>query len=128
MKDRLIELIDKAKEEYANDVTDHNETEYIVETLLDDGWMRPPCKAGDTVYAIYDKKVYEAVAEQVTVVCHISGTKIIKVKAEFDVEDWFYNDGRKTKYGICGYYQENVFLTREEAVKALQRRREDEGK
>lgn len=49
MRDRLIELIDKAKEEYANDVTDHTETEYIVETLLNDDWIRPPCKVGDEI-------------------------------------------------------------------------------
>ena len=37
MKDRLVELVDKAKEEYANDVTDHTETENIVECLLNYG-------------------------------------------------------------------------------------------
>ena len=37
MKDRLVELVDKAKEEYANDVTAHTETEYIVECLLNYG-------------------------------------------------------------------------------------------
>ena len=36
-RDRLIEIIDKAKEEYANDVTDHTETDYIVESLLNEG-------------------------------------------------------------------------------------------
>ena len=37
MRDKMIELVDKAKEEYANDVTDHSETEYIVEGLLNYG-------------------------------------------------------------------------------------------
>ena len=37
MRDKMIELVDKAKEEYFNDVTDHTETEYIVECLLDYG-------------------------------------------------------------------------------------------
>lgn len=37
MRDKMIELVDKAKEEYANDVTDHTETEYIVECLLNFG-------------------------------------------------------------------------------------------
>ena len=36
-KQRLIALVDKAKQEYANDVTDHTETEYIVECLLNEG-------------------------------------------------------------------------------------------
>ena len=34
MKEKLIELIDKVKQEYANDVTDCTETEYIAECLL----------------------------------------------------------------------------------------------
>lgn len=37
MRDKMIELVDKAKEEYFNDVTDHTETEYIVECLLNYG-------------------------------------------------------------------------------------------
>ena len=51
-RDRLIELVDKAKEEYANDTTDHTETDYIVETLLNNGVIVPPCKVGDKVYWI----------------------------------------------------------------------------
>ena len=51
-RDRLIELVDKAKEEYAGDVTDHTETDYIVECLLNNGAILPPCKVGDMVYYI----------------------------------------------------------------------------
>lgn len=54
MRDRLIEIVDKAKEEYANDVTDHTETEYIVESLLNNGVVVMPCKVGDTVYVLDD--------------------------------------------------------------------------
>lgn len=142
MKERLVELL-KEHCVLRQDVSDctNRKTDDCPECLADyliaNGVIVPPCKVGDTVYAIYDKKVYEAVAEQVTVVSHISGNNIIKIKAEFDVEDWFYNDGRKTKYGIYGYYQENVFLTKEEAEQSLVNyksskndveRKEDEGK
>ena len=41
MKERLVELVDKAKKEYVNDVTDHTETEYIVEGLLNEGVIVP---------------------------------------------------------------------------------------
>ena len=132
MKERLIELLDNATVEktqcypngipalmYCEKAVNRNTAIQLADKILADGWIRPPCKAGSTVYVIYDKKVYEAIAEQVTVVSHISGNNIIKIKAEFDVEDWFYNDGRKTKYGIYGYYQENVFLTKEEAEQKL---------
>ena len=37
MRETLINLVNKAKVEYANDVTDHTETEYIVECLLNEG-------------------------------------------------------------------------------------------
>lgn len=124
MKERLIELLNKHCV-LRQDVLDCTNgkiedcAECLADYLLENGIFVPPCKTGDTVYAICDNKVYEAIAEQVTVVNHISGNKIIKIKAEFDVEDWFYNDGRKTKYGIYEYYQDNVFLTREEAEQAL---------
>lgn len=45
-RDRLIELVDKAKEEYANDITDHTETDYIVECLFNNGVIVLPCKKG----------------------------------------------------------------------------------
>jgi hypothetical protein len=148
MKERLIELLEQgarkagehlrevtkkvlAEKGNFNSKTDYDRRSiYEVEAdfLLENGIVVPPCKAGDVVYAIYNKKVYESIAEQVTVVNHISGNKIIKIKAEFDVEDWFYNDGRKIKYGIYGYYQDNVFLTKEEAEQALtcRKSRQDE--
>ncbi|MBQ2389747.1 MAG: hypothetical protein II305_06810 [Clostridia bacterium] len=53
-RDRLIELVDKAKEEYANDITDHTETDYIVETLLNEGAILPPCKVGAEIFGIFD--------------------------------------------------------------------------
>ncbi len=44
MRDRLIELVDKAKEEYAGDVTNRTETDYIVECLLNNDVVVPPFK------------------------------------------------------------------------------------
>lgn len=54
-RDRLIELVDKAKEEYAGDVTDHTETDYIVECLLNNGTILPPCKVGDMVWDLHQR-------------------------------------------------------------------------
>ena len=54
-RDRLIELVDKAKEEYAGDVTDHTETDYIVECLLNNGVIVPPCKVGDKTFLLLEK-------------------------------------------------------------------------
>ena len=49
IRNKMIELVDKAKEEYFNDVTDHTETEYIVECLLNYGIVldHPTEKGGE---------------------------------------------------------------------------------
>lgn len=124
---RLVELIDNFCKEELGANLNKDILEKVADNILDDGWMRPPVKVGQTVYVIYDKKVYEAVAEQVSTICHISGKKLTRIKAEFDVEDWFYKDGRKTKYGIFVFYPDEVFTSREQAQKALEGK-EDEGK
>ena len=51
-REKLLELINKAKNEYANDVTDHTETDYIVECLLNNGVIVPPVEVGQTVWYI----------------------------------------------------------------------------
>ena len=37
----MLEIIEKAREEYANDITDHTENEYIREALLNAGYRKP---------------------------------------------------------------------------------------
>ena len=70
-RDRLIELVDKAKEEYAGDVTDHTETEYIVECLLNNGAIFPPCKVGDDIYWIdSDTNEIRCVKNDIKAVCY----------------------------------------------------------
>ncbi len=65
-RDRLIELVDKAKEEYAGDVTDHTETDYIVERLLNNAVILPPCKVGDKIYQTDGIRIYESTVMEVT--------------------------------------------------------------
>lgn len=36
----MLEIIEKAREEYANDITDHTENEYIREGLLNAGYRK----------------------------------------------------------------------------------------
>ncbi len=49
---RLIELINKSKEDYLNKPVECSETEYIVDSLLDKGAILPPCALGSKVYRI----------------------------------------------------------------------------
>ena len=113
-RDRLVELLI----EYDTMRMMRHSIGDCAKHLLTKGVIVPPCKAGDTVYAIYDKQVYEAVCEYVTTVQHKEGS-FTKIKAEFDIEDSFYYDGRKTRFGVYGMYEADVFLTKEEAEKAL---------
>ena len=123
-RDRLIELVDKAKEEYVNDVTDHTETDYIVETLLNRGVIVPPCKVGDTVYYINRsyhielKKdtIYEA--KVVRIVTTSLGTSlVIQIRGEWGCIQQSNIDCIETP-DVKDFYR-TVFLTKEEAEKKL---------
>jgi hypothetical protein len=97
--------------------------EVIADELLADGWMRPPCKVGQTVYyfshrpfnlSVQANTVYEAIV--VRIVTTSLGTQlVIQIRNEYgctevpDIRSW----------------GKTVFGTREEAEKAL---RKDEGK
>ena len=132
MKARLVELVDKAKKEYANDVTDHTETEYIVEGLLNEGVIVPPCKVGDKVWIkgsrfdCLQRKFVEFINEGYVKAIKIS-MKPMKITIEYpDVDD---NRGRcKGADYAAQSIGKTVFLTREEAEQKLKERKEDEGK
>jgi hypothetical protein len=118
-RERLIELVDKAKEEYANDVTDHTETEYIVECLLDNGVIVPPCKVGDSCYPLprYRTPLVERKISRIT----YSKRNVII--------GYYENDGQYRPPLRTRILGEDVFLAREEAEKALaEKQGKDEGK
>lgn len=106
-RDRLIELIQSAVDGCAR-----HWAEKIADYLIANGVIVPPCKVGDTVY-------------------EITTSEEIKQRK---VKDIIYdNDGfrlRLEPYFSYEYYlNETVFLTREEAEKALEdMRKKDDGK
>ena len=101
---KLVELVDKAKEEYANDITDHTETDYIVECLLNEGVIVPPCKVGDKVYQI-DKD--NTILEE----------QIGAVNLEFTIDK---GTGWKDVWWLKDYnIGKTTFLTKEEAEEKL---------
>lgn len=132
MKDRLIELLGKADE--ATDILIGGFPSYeeemrafyasIADYLLDNGVIVLPCVAGDTVWAIYNHRVYEAKACRVIKVSQLAGEGYIKIDTEFEIENIYYgigNENRKTiKHGTYGHYLEDVFLTKEEAEAKLE--------
>lgn len=99
MKDRLIELIEEAVQgsAYSCDVADY---------LLENGVIVPPCKVGDTIYMIVEKRA-KVTREYFR---FVKKTKLTFLNLERVLED----------------FGKTVFLTKEEAQKALGK--EDEGK
>lgn len=81
--------------------------------------LKLPCKVGDKVWCIFEGEIYEAIAQKVTVVTGLDNYKLIKIEAEFWIDDYFYGDGRKMRHGRYGNYLEDIFLTKTEAEKAL---------
>ena len=115
MKDRLIELIKEGNGGY-----DFNSLERIVEHLLSNGVIIPPCKVGDTVYGIWScGKHGKSIAE--FEVAHIDINYLPEIEISF------------RKKTTTGYYYfaklcdigKTVFFTKEEAEKALAERETD---
>lgn len=121
-KERLVELIRKADKKGLIFYRDNAAELSFANLILADGWMRPPCKVGQTVYKVVaDKRVkkpYEC-----------------KVVGVWYAEDEFANNVHLARYvnGMfdCSFsvqfkeFGKTVFLTKEEAEQAL---RKDEGK
>ena len=79
-----------------------------------------PCAVGDTVWCIYEKKIYKG---KVTVIKPFIVEKgkllYINMNVSFEMKDPFYGDGRILTHEMYGRYLENVFLTKEEAEAKL---------
>ena len=101
MREKLIEIIKKSLFENIN--YSCNLAENIADDLIADGVIVPPCKVGDTVYRIYTRSwIGEDVVREV----------VVSENGVFYVDD----KGRMTS---CGKFGKTVFLTREEAERAL---------
>lgn len=99
----------------------------IVDHLLANGVIVPPCKVGDTVYCVEHKSIHAGIVTSVKSIAHVNDMKFI-VHVECEIKDPFYNDGRKMKHGIVAVWGiewgswHMAFPTIEEAEKALEER------
>lgn len=133
MRDRLIELLKQCSCHYSPPCTGecgecHNvemfdkEIEHIADHLLAAGVIVPPCKVGDTVYVtdILDRQICEC---EVIAVIGFAGEENthIEYKAPKEIPDVVSYECPDTEIGI------SIFLTREEAEKALAERRNENG-
>ena len=117
MRDKLIEFIKQAKKQTKNANCDIERNMIFADYLLENGVIVPPCKVGDTVYILaghnghkYEKDICEGF--------YIGDDGVVQVRTR-------NNKGNHCTYGVIG---KTVFLTREEAEKALEERRKNETK
>jgi hypothetical protein len=143
MRDRLIELISQMQdygEKETNFTTHIRVNERIADHLLANGIIVPPCKVGDMVYAITEKHPCYAcrtVADYCLKDCHSFGNRTELVVKEGLVEAMlFFSNSNEMRIAIpttehlmrhyitkrLSDFGKTVFLTREEAEKALAER------
>ena len=114
MRERLIEILKGQLPHFVNEVAfwaDEHIGE-LADHILADGWIRPPCKVGDTLYVISqmkDKRILPFVNEYEATYIQV-GKRKCKVYHEQDgfIKIFLQDDFGKT-----------VFLTREDAERAL---------
>lgn len=115
-RDRLIEILQDTLHEWECDVSIKTLTE-ITDHLIANGVIVPPCKVGDYVYCIFENKVRLASV----LAFYINKVGII-VELRISL-----NDERPTApCAVChidrdSYSDNDIYLTREEAEKALER-------
>lgn len=110
-RERLIEVLSNIDYACDNGSNLQDRIEFIADYLLANGVIVPPCKVGDTVYEICERrrsgKWQKAIVERVVHGIEIGIDKILTARCG------------TTTYVYLSRLGETVFLTREEAEKAL---------
>lgn len=114
-RDRLIELVCKGIQEFGKSTVKCLADEYIADCLIANGVIVPPCKVGDLVYVIYAG--YVATAKVLALYIDREGGMFdLQIKTKYETAVGF-----KTVIDKDNYAFSDVFLTEEEAEKALER-------
>lgn len=118
MRDRLIELLDRAySQDYKGDY--EGGIKQLADYLLIEGVIVPPCKVGDAVYVIIDmdnpaRRMLEC--------------KVISISVEETSIHFQFQTFKKYLYRYGNFNIDDigktVFLTREQAEKALSERKQ----
>lgn len=82
-------------------------------------FVKLPCKIGDTVWCIFERKIYEGIVEKFTYHHSSYYEDYINIDVTYFIQDPFYPDGRLMRRCDPKRYGERVFLTREEAEMKL---------
>ncbi len=109
MRDRLIELLKIP----IHPRVDADPAEVVADYLLDNGVILPPCKVNDVVYTIIKDTVAEHRVQKIEV--HINGS----------ISFCFSWHGCGYEHKFVKDIGKTVFLTKEDAEKALKERESD---
>ena len=123
MRERLIEILNKKYDHFCDQCgvnKDSHYTENLADYLLDNGVVVPPCKVGSKVYKITRNQVKEC---EVTFVGISADERCSHFNFVENYADGTFYKSYSMVFDVIG---KTVFLTREEAERAL--RKEDEGK
>ncbi len=110
-REKLIELIGKVSIKYYNGIVKNSFMGYLADCIIADGWIRPPCKVGQTVYVVNSLWVSEYTVEAVW----WDGLMF-----QFKAENEEYADECSVFYFFDERIGKTVFLSREDAEKALE--------
>lgn len=116
MRDRLIELIKKAKKQTKNANCDIERNMIFADYLLENGVVVPPCKVGDKVFY-----VNEMCDENADEYLGISAGEVVSFSMQKEGL-WAYcryEDGL-TYWHLVEKFGKELFVTKEEAEQALE--------
>lgn len=113
MRDRLIEILSKPI--YPKEGV--NLAEVIADYLIDNGVIVPPCKVGETVYKVHYP--LKSICEYTVKAIYFTEDKKYYPKPHIIVHHEFSRGRLRLNFTEIG---KTVFLTREEAEKALAER------
>lgn len=100
-KERLVKLMKEAESKF--DGTPLDIEEFVADYLIANGVICPPCKVGDTIYQTDGVRIYPSTIHEIT----YTSSKVIFVTENIVFDEQAINN--------------SIFLTREEAEKALER-------
>ena len=118
MRDRLVELIKQARQRTKNANCDIERKMLFADHLIENGVVVPPCKIGDTVYAIWKDEVLKAKVGNIHITTHKERTTMwlgVSIRAKNNA----FTFSTDLLFGCF------VFLTKAEAEQKLKEMRCD---
>lgn len=123
MRDRLVELLQNFADGTVTGngtIVDRTKVEDVADFLLANGVIVPPCKVGDTVYRIVKMGTgihYKQIGR--CGIGHTQGYKIVPCEEKIKRFIRSVTVTKNNLFDICENFGKTVFLTKEEAEKAL---------